>query len=524
MRPTSLFANVAKTTPRQARLGLERLEMREVPAAVTATLSNGLLTINGTSQADIIRVNQVNNRISVQGVKIQSGSSQNADVSAASVTKIVVNGHGGNDLIDLNSNTWANSQLLQVKAEVYGGTGDDTVHGTAAGDRIDGGDDNDKMYGYGGDDTIYGRVGRDRIAGGKGNDTIVATLRFDSLQIAKSGRLFHDDSFAAGDGTDKVRVDLDLGTFASKLLNPALREMKAATSVFSPVLNLLNRKVPVLSKFDASLTYRKVAEAYSPKLKQFLNSLDTVKRLSSGVSMSGTVTLGEFEVAAGSKPTIRTTAATSVAKINNSALSAARSAGVRFGLLEDPQSAVRMMMGHNVDLASMSLSLPRFEAGLSKTYSAPTGIPGLNAEVDFGGKVFASAKATFGVDMSGVWKGSLIKGFFVSNASATVGAEATVKGGVAVGVPNVIRVASIKGYGTVGGSINFAMRGGSKVYFDQLANYYSDNFKTSGQLSYDIGIEVKYSKYKWTKTWWGGYPEWVGATHRESFGRGTFKV
>lgn len=540
--------------PAPRRLALEALEGREVPAGLNAVLDNaGVLTITGTSNADTIRVDQVDNKISVAGAAIslpsqpgtrtvsgglviETGSISAAlKVPATSVKKIIVNAGGGNDTIDLNSNTYSNSQLLRVPAVVNGGAGNDTIYGTAADDVLDGGADSDVIYGYGGNDTIHAQVGLDRVVGGRGNDTINADLVFDSLLSARSGRLFYDNSFAPGDGTDTLNARLDLSSFSNRLLSPAIREISKATSVFGPVVKLLNTKVPALSQYDSSLTYGSVLRKFKPELGRFLDAVDAVEGLRNSAGLSGTITLGQFKV---SSPTAFSTVyANPLGQINSSVLSAARKAGMSFALLDDPASAVRLMMGKNVQLVSLRLVLPRIEAGLNRTYSVPTAIPGVNATVDFGGKVWASAGATFGVDTSGIWVGNAIKGLFVSNAAATVGATLYVKGGVALGIPNLISIASVKGYGEVNGSITFALAGGTKAYFDNLPDYYEDSLKASGKIGYDIGIEIAYKELRGTDhhrkigTPWTGYTDvvyttydWVSMTKRKSFGSGTFRV
>ena len=49
------------------RLGLERLECREVPAGLTGGLSNGVLTINGSTAADTITLAQSGNTVRIAG-------------------------------------------------------------------------------------------------------------------------------------------------------------------------------------------------------------------------------------------------------------------------------------------------------------------------------------------------------------------------------------------------------------------------------------------------------------------------
>jgi hypothetical protein len=57
-----------------------------------------------------------------------------------------------------------------------------------------------------------------------------------------------------------------------------------------------------------------------------------------------------------------------------------------------------------------------------------------------------------------------------------------------------------------------------------MPKYYSDSFQTSGGLTYDVGIEIGYSRLK-TSYWYGvPYPEWIGAKHRRSLGSGTIRL
>lgn len=533
-----LFGDRQTSRPRRrstVRLGVERLETRDVPASLSASLSTaGTLTITGSDQADIIQVNQINDRISVLGESISTSSGNNSHVSVSSVKKIIVNANGGDDVIDLNSNSFSTSQLLRMPAFVNGGAGDDIIYGTAANDTINGGFNDDRIWGYGGDDTINNaQVGYDRVSGGRGNDTVNAIIDFDDLLAARSGRLFSDDSFNDGDGTDSVNVRLDLSSFGRQLFTPAIQELRKATGVFDPVVQMLNKPIPALSGFDGNLTYGSVLRQFKPEVGRFLDAVNAIHQLGGATSLSGSIPLVEVKMR--SLTDFRTVWADPFGEFDSSSIKAARNVGVSFSFLENPASAIGMMTGQNVPLMSKRLELPLVMADLNRTYSVPTGIPGINATVDFGGQVWASAGATFGLDMRGIWSGNLLKGFHLSNATAFVGGNLYVKGGVAAGIPNLFEVASIKGYGEVHGSINFSLAGGGKVYLDSLPSY-AKSLKTTGSIGYDIGIEVGYSELKGTDhvrrigTKWTGYTNivwttyaWESATMRKSFGSGTFE-
>src|SRR5262249_52029815 len=146
--------------------GVERLEERTLLAShLTASLSGGLLRIQGTSHGDQIIVREINNRISVAGVSIRVGGHRRASVSASSVRRIEVNGLGGNDTIDLDSKAHG-GQPIRVPAVIRGGPGNDTIRGGAGNDRIYGGPGNDILYGGAGNDFLDGGKGDDRLDGG----------------------------------------------------------------------------------------------------------------------------------------------------------------------------------------------------------------------------------------------------------------------------------------------------------------------------------------------------------------------
>src|SRR5262249_57916679 len=82
--------------------GVECLEERSLLAShLIASLTGGLLRIEGTNQSDQIIVREAGNRISVEHVLIRAGGRLRASVSAASVSRIEIRGLGGNARLDL---------------------------------------------------------------------------------------------------------------------------------------------------------------------------------------------------------------------------------------------------------------------------------------------------------------------------------------------------------------------------------------------------------------------------------------
>lgn len=141
--------------------------------AVTASLSGGVLTINGTASIDTITVSTSSRGVAVVG--------NDAPVSGSpfqGARRIVINGFDGDDRLD------ASASSLQVV--INGGNGHDRLFGGAAADTLSGGDGNDLVTGNGGIDVLRGDAG---------NDTLVST---DGIA---------DAVVDGGSGTDTVRKD-----------------------------------------------------------------------------------------------------------------------------------------------------------------------------------------------------------------------------------------------------------------------------------------------------------------------------
>lgn len=147
----------------------DALEDRCLQAAgLSASFHDGVLQIQGTDDNDRIVVRQIEQRISVKGIAIDiNGQAQNR-IPVANVTKIVILGEGGDDVMRLDQVT--------VASEVSGGAGNDLIFGTMVADTLNGNDGNDRIYGRRGDDFIDGGAGHDGLFGQRGDDTLVGGL------------------------------------------------------------------------------------------------------------------------------------------------------------------------------------------------------------------------------------------------------------------------------------------------------------------------------------------------------------
>lgn len=68
---------------------------------------------------------------------------------------------------------------IQGNDEIYGGAGNDILHGQRGDDFISGGD---------GEDELYGELGSDTLDGGPGNDVIVSYARESLLRFHLASR------------------------------------------------------------------------------------------------------------------------------------------------------------------------------------------------------------------------------------------------------------------------------------------------------------------------------------------------
>jgi Ca2+-binding RTX toxin-like protein len=166
-------------------------------AAVTASFSSGVLTVNGDALNNNIAISRdAAGRILVNGgaIAVLGGSA-----TVANTTAIQVFGLDGNDTITLSE---VNGAL--PKANLFGGAGNDVLTG---------GSGNDQLFGQAGNDTLLGKGGFDLLFGGSENDTITGGDA-DDQAFGQGGddRMIWNpgddtDLNEGGDGTDTVEVN-----------------------------------------------------------------------------------------------------------------------------------------------------------------------------------------------------------------------------------------------------------------------------------------------------------------------------
>jgi len=184
-------------------------QVLEDRALLSATLEDGVLTIQGTAEDDVIRV-RTSRRTESPNLIVRVND-QHWNFPASDVTGIVVNADAGNDDVRFG-------KRVRVGASVDGGDGNDKILGTRSGDTLiggagrdtlvggpgndvmNGGDDGDRMHGGVGTDTMNGGGGNDRMAGHRGADVMFGGEDNDFMDGGRG-----DDVMAGENGDDVMR-------------------------------------------------------------------------------------------------------------------------------------------------------------------------------------------------------------------------------------------------------------------------------------------------------------------------------
>lgn len=143
---------------------IQALESRQLLSASVSLAASGVLTVNGTSGNDVIRItlDATNPR---QLDVITNGTTKS--FTASSIKSITVNAGAGNDdveVLELNGS-------ITIPMTLLGGAGNDTLVGGSGNDYIDGGSGNDTIAGEAGINTLIGGSGTNRLIS-QGTDTL----------------------------------------------------------------------------------------------------------------------------------------------------------------------------------------------------------------------------------------------------------------------------------------------------------------------------------------------------------------
>lgn len=161
---------------RRPRTGLVRacgsaVESLEGRRMLSASLADGVLTVNGTAGADTISFELVLTDVVVTDNGVVTR------FAAAAVTSIVVSTGAGHDSI-------TGDEALLVPMNVNAGDGNSTIVGGGGNDSLYGNNGVDRIWGGGGDDTLVGGLSYDYFYGGPGADTFVGGASYDEVNYA----------------------------------------------------------------------------------------------------------------------------------------------------------------------------------------------------------------------------------------------------------------------------------------------------------------------------------------------------
>ena len=170
---------------RRRRTGWSSIESLETRTLLSADISYGVLSIEGTSASDTVEIDYSTDELTV----LLNGERESFEASR--VASITIDVGDGDDEV------WINGVALPVT--IFGGAGNDRLVGGNGDDRIDGGVGDDRINGRGGADRLDGGAGRDRVLGGRGRDRLIGGVDSDSL-TGNAG----NDLLEGGAGRDRL--------------------------------------------------------------------------------------------------------------------------------------------------------------------------------------------------------------------------------------------------------------------------------------------------------------------------------
>ncbi len=240
----------SKPSRKPRTLTHEALSDRITPA-VNAMFSGGTLLVLGDAQNNTIEVSR-----NAAGSLLVNGGAVNilgGSPSVANTSLIQIFGNGGDDTLSLNE---ANGAL--PRANLFGGSGNDTLIGGSGNDQLFGQSGHDTLLGKGGfdflfggseDDTLIGGDGDDQVFGESGNDRMIWNPG-DDTDLNEGGAGIDTVEVNGGNGAEsftttangtRVRFDrldpapfaLDIGTSENLVVN-----MNGGNDSFSATGNL----------------------------------------------------------------------------------------------------------------------------------------------------------------------------------------------------------------------------------------------------------------------------------------------
>ena len=174
-------------------------------SAVTATLFDGVLTVEGTPGGNNIKVQASHGHI-----QVTAGGHQIGSFDPSSVNTVEVFGLGGNDTITV-------APSVHATTLVDGGAGNDKIFGGGGPNILLGGPGGDQLFGSANRDILIGGTGRDTLFGFRNDDILIGGATTHDTDptalLAIMGEWNSSDSFATR------QQDLQTGANSLPILN-----------------------------------------------------------------------------------------------------------------------------------------------------------------------------------------------------------------------------------------------------------------------------------------------------------------
>jgi len=328
----------------------------------------------------------------------------------------------------------------------------------------------------------------------------------------------HDSMDDTSDPAEEPSVALDnitlsLGSFFNSIIGPIFNDINSALGPIRPILDLLNGDVPVLSSVSeffgqGPVTWADMLEGVVNSAIEYeggdpidftdfndaLGYLTEVANLAAQASslgqVGGGINFGNYDFSTDLRNASSVSGTTDPSTIGNDPetggelmgqlgtdLSNMQDDGLNFPILDNPYSAIGILLGKPVDLVtwqlpSFSLNLASIAEDLWDAQYGPFYIEvDLLASVDLNFFGSPSNPLKIGLDTSGLQSGNFLNGFYISDTPlVSLDAEVGVGASVGVGIGGLLGV-SVGLAGELGADLSAGFSdpsGNPKIYFSQL--------------------------------------------------------
>ena len=209
-RKTQLFSilksrKATRKQRQQANTAYSELEFRNLLTTVAFNPTNGILSITGTADADVVNITQADTTLSVV---VDGAAAETFDTT--DINELLFIGNAGNDSLTNASDIRLVALAGPGNDTLIGGSGNDVLIGQDGNDTISGGAGNDILGGNDGNDSLNGNEGNDDLRGGIGTDTLNGDAGNDIIRGGNG-----DDTIEGGEGDDFVNAGAGADTILS---------------------------------------------------------------------------------------------------------------------------------------------------------------------------------------------------------------------------------------------------------------------------------------------------------------------